>query len=300
MPQDKLLATIPIVLQNSLEDKVQLHQFPLLSRPLEAPPSARLAGKKITARRKNDAGRMEIHLPLDLRQDVWNKERGLELGNARAQDDNANTLDQQQQSEESRLTHLRLRSERVPDRATSSYMIGVLHDNVLHLHPISEIHQFKPSLTYLDVLSRPTRRKTSDSDDSDDDDGPPPDPDEPPPAPAPKPKKEKGKEVEAKEITVSAKKVDDANLQGGLSTMRREMLLGMRKEQEEAWVDYEFSAVDVSPSFLFRADAHLIQSIESHDTLQSILVNTDSKLVCQSTPLDMLTFQSTQTSPQAS
>jgi DNA-directed RNA polymerase-3 subunit RPC5 len=135
-------------------------------------------------------------------------------------------------------------------------MIGVLHEDVLHLHPVSEIHQFKPSLTYLDVLSRPTRRKASDSDDSEDD-GPPPDPDEPAPAPTPKAKKEKGKEVEAKEITVSAKKIDDANLQGGLSTMRREMLLGMRKEQEEAWVDYDFSAVDVG---LPSSSPHIIRS----------------------------------------
>lgn len=251
-PMSRLLATIPILLSDSLGDDLQLHQFPLLSRPLEVPPSARLAGKKITSRRKNDAGRMEIRLPLDLRQDIWNKERGLELGDARAQDDNPAIPAQQQPGEENRLTHLRLRSELVPDRAASSYMIGVLHENVLHLHPVSEIHQFKPSLTYLDVLSRPTRRKASDSDDSEDD-GPPPDPDEPVPAPAPKAKKEKGKEVEAKEITVSAKKADDANLQGGLSTMRREMLLGMRKEQEEAWVDYDFSAVDVrlsSPSHI--------------------------------------------------
>jgi DNA-directed RNA polymerase-3 subunit RPC5 len=239
--EDRLLASIPIVLSNSLGSNLHLHQFPLLSRPLEVPPSAQLSGKKITARRKNEAGRMEIHLPLDLRQDIWNKERGHELGAARAQDDNS-----EQQAEEARLTQLRLRSETVPDRGASSYMIGILHDDVIRLHPLSEIHQFKPSLTYLDVLSRPSRRKPGDSDEDEEDDGPPPDPDEAPPAPAPKPKKGKAKEGEAKEITVTAKKIDDTNLQGGLSTMRREMLIGMRKEQEEAWVDYDFSAADVS------------------------------------------------------
>jgi len=107
----------------------------------------------------------------------------------------------------------------------------------------------------------------------------------PHPHPNRKKGKGKGKEAEAKEVTVSVKKMDDANLQGGLSTMRREMLLGMRKEQEEAWIDYDFCADD---------------SIESHDALQSLLVNTDTKLVCESTPLDVLTFQSSQSTPQAS
>jgi DNA-directed RNA polymerase III subunit RPC5 len=245
---DSLIASIPIILSNN---SLHLHQFPLLARPLHAPPSARLAGKKITSRRKDEAGRMEIHLPLDLRQEVWNKERGLELGNARAQGDSVGQQEQDQ-DQEHRLTHLRLRSEQVADRSTNSYMIGILHDDVLHLHPISEIHQFKPSLTYLDVLSRPSRRKVSDSDDEDEDDGPPPDPDEVPPSPVRKTKKDKGKETEAKEVTITAKKVDDANLQGGLSTMRREMLLGMRKEQEEPWVDYDYSDIDVCPLFNFR------------------------------------------------
>src|ERR1700749_4106987 len=86
--QDRILATVPIVLSNALENNLHLHQFPLMSRPLDPPPSAKLAGKKISARRKNNAGRMEIHVPLDLRQDIWNKERGQELGDARAQDDN--------------------------------------------------------------------------------------------------------------------------------------------------------------------------------------------------------------------
>lgn len=55
--------------------------------------------------------------------------------------------------------------------------------DALHLHPIAETHQFNPSLTYLDEISkaqkRQSRRGVATSDDEDD---PPPDIDDPAPA----------------------------------------------------------------------------------------------------------------------
>lgn len=115
----------------------------------------------------------------------------------------------------------------------------------LHLHPISETHQLRPSLTYLDVLSRKNkRRRGGGGSDSDSDDGPPPDPDDPAPPP-PLPKKDKKPAAEAKEVQVSARKSSDDKgglqpLQGGLSAVRREMLLAIRMEDEEPWEDLEF------------------------------------------------------------
>ena len=50
----------------------------------------------------------------------------------------------------------------------------------LFLHPISETHQFRPTLTYMDALTRKSRRRGGGFSD-DESDGPPPDPDEPAP-----------------------------------------------------------------------------------------------------------------------
>jgi len=123
----------------------------------------------------------------------------------------------------------------------------------LHLQPISETHQFRPTLTYLDVMSQKTRRSRGDAgSDEDSDDGPPPDPDEPLPVLTAASKKEK-KPLEAKEVQVSARKAmdDKGNLQGGLSAVRREMLLAIRAEEDEAWQDLEFCDGEVFIFFLF-------------------------------------------------
>jgi len=115
----------------------------------------------------------------------------------------------------------------------------------LHLHPISETHQLRPTLTYLDILSRKNKRNRGGDSDSDSDDGPPPDPDEV--APVPQPKKEKKAAGDAKEVHVSARKTDDQGglNQGGLSAVRREMLHIIRSEEDEKWESLEFNDVTV-------------------------------------------------------
>lgn len=108
----------------------------------------------------------------------------------------------------------------------------------------------RPTLTYLDAISRKSKRRPGAGSDSDSDDGPPLDPDDP--APLPVVKKEKKVTGEAKEIQVSARKATDdksgmQSSQGGLSTVRREMLLAIRTEDEEEWQDLEFCDGEVSP-----------------------------------------------------
>lgn len=93
------------------------------------------------------------------------------------------------------------------------------------------------------------RRAGGGGSDSDSDDGPPPDPDEPPPPPVQK--KEKKPAAEAKEVQVSARKSSDDKtgmqpLQGGLSTVRREILQAIRTEDEEPWDDLDFCDGEVS------------------------------------------------------
>lgn len=108
----------------------------------------------------------------------------------------------------------------------------------LYLHPVSELHQFRPALTYLDVQSRKTMRSTTTGSEYDSDEGPPPDPDEVPVSAAPR-RKEK-KPVEMKEISVSTRKTDDKGTAVGLSTMRREILQVIRAEEDEEWQNYEY------------------------------------------------------------
>ena len=116
----------------------------------------------------------------------------------------------------------------------------------LHLHPINETHQFRPTLTYMDMHLRKSRR-TRPGDESDDDEGPPPDPDEP--APAPVPKKEKKPAGEAKEVQVAVRKTGESQglqFTGGMTQVRRDMLTLIHAEEDERWDDYEYCGGEVS------------------------------------------------------
>ncbi len=117
----------------------------------------------------------------------------------------------------------------------------------MHLHPLTETHQLRPTLTYLDALDRKGRRnRGADSDSESDGGGPPPDPDEVPPiSTLPK---AKGPVGGAKEVQVTALKVDEKggpHLQGGLSTIRREMLMGIRAEEEDEWQELAYHSPEV-------------------------------------------------------
>ncbi|KAI0651728.1 Sin-like protein conserved region-domain-containing protein [Trametes meyenii] len=240
--EDRLVSVIPVHFTNALEPNIHIHQFPLLTRPLEVPPSAAASGKCIRARLKPKVKRLEVHVPVDTRGEVWNAERSKELGNARVEDDKEKNQElpkvKQREGEEARLSEVRMRSEQVPQQG--AYVLGVLREGRLHFHPISETHQFRPTLTYMDMYTRKTRR-TRGGDDSDDDDGPPPDPDEPPPAPAPK--KEKKPVGDAKEVQVAVRKTGESSglqFQGGLTQVRREMLTLIHAEEDERWEDFEY------------------------------------------------------------
>jgi DNA-directed RNA polymerase III subunit RPC5 len=122
------------------------------------------------------------------------------------------------------------------------------HPGTLHLHPLNETHQLRPTLTYLDALNRKGRRARGADSDSDSGDGsPPPDPDDVSPVSAPK----KGKKPasEAKEVQVAARKAEERggrDLQGGMSAMRRELLISLRVEEEEEWQDLTYHGPEVS------------------------------------------------------
>jgi DNA-directed RNA polymerase-3 subunit RPC5 len=243
MEEDCIIARLPIHFTNAFEPNIQMHQFPLLTRPLQVPPTAAAAGKRIQARYKSEVHKLEIHVPVDTRPEVWNVERGVALAQARVEDDREKNQElakpKHREGEEPRLSEVRLQSERVGQ--TGVYMLGIVRGDRLNLHPISETYQFRPTLTYLDAVSKKNKRMGDD--DSDSDDGPPLDPEEPAPVASP-PKKEKKPAGEAKEVQVTARKVtDDKNagsMQGGLSASRRDMLALIRAEEDDIWQNLEF------------------------------------------------------------
>lgn len=167
----------------------------------------------------------------------------------------------------------------------------------MHLHPISETHQFRPTLTYLDVLSRKSRpsRAGAGDGDFDSDDGPPPDPDDPTPAPAVV-KKEK-KPTDSKEVQVTAKKTSEdktgtQHFQGGLSQVRREMLTMIRDEAEEPWEELEYCDGEVTFIYplCFNAsiDVFGAQHVDSADAFDSVFSKESIMLTCKTEMSDML------------
>ncbi|KAG5654770.1 hypothetical protein H0H81_003778 [Sphagnurus paluster] len=269
---DEIISVLPIHYSTGHFPDIQLHQFPLLTRPLQAPPSAVLSGKRITARMKPEVRRLEVHVPADTRPEVWNVERTKELGAARVDDDrekNQEIKGKVREGEEPRLSEIRMQSEEILQKGT--YMLGVVRDGQLHLHPITQTHQFRPTLTYLDMLSRKNKRGRG-GDDSDSDDGPPPDPDEV--VMAPVAKKEKKPTGESREVQVTARKAEDkgGQIQGGLSVVRREMLQAIRAEEDEKWEDLEF---------------YDVTSVESGESFEGVFSQSDDVLECKT---DITTF----------
>ena len=127
---DQLIAVLPIHYSNALDGDIHLHQFPLLTRPLQVPPSAAASGKRIRARLKPGVRRLEIHVPVDTRPEVWNAERSRDLGKARVEDDKEKNQEEpkvkQREGEEPRLSEVRMRSEQVPHMG--AYVLGVLRE----------------------------------------------------------------------------------------------------------------------------------------------------------------------------
>lgn len=138
---DELISSIPIRFSNGLAPNVHIHQYPLLTRPLQAPPSAIASGKRITARIKPQVRRLEVHVPADTRPEVWNTERGRELGAFRIEDDrerNQELKGKMREDEEPRLSEIRLRSEQIPQRGV--HMLGVVRDGAFCFFLVSVMY----------------------------------------------------------------------------------------------------------------------------------------------------------------
>lgn len=128
---DPIVNILPIHFSNALSPSLHIHQFPLLNRSLQTPPSAAQAGKRIRARIKQNVKRLEVHVPADTRPGFWNVERSRELGGARVEDDRDKNQDsglegKGRDDEEPRLAEIRLRGEQVEQKGV--YMLGIVRD----------------------------------------------------------------------------------------------------------------------------------------------------------------------------
>ena len=144
---DEVVGVVPIHYTNSLAPNIAVLQFPLLTRPLDIPPSAAASGKRIQARIKPNVRKLEIHVPADTRPEVWNKERAAILGAARLEDDqekNQESKLKQREGEQPRLSEVRLSGEEIPH--TGTYMIGVVRNGM------------PPSLIFCTALKRISRK----------------------------------------------------------------------------------------------------------------------------------------------
>lgn len=125
---DELITVLPVHFTNALSPNVQLHQFPLLNRPLQVPPSAQMSGKRITARIKPGIRRIELHVPADTRPEVWGSDKSRDFGAARIEYDAEKRQERKglKEGEEPRLREIRLQSEQLPQRGI--HMLGIIRN----------------------------------------------------------------------------------------------------------------------------------------------------------------------------
>lgn len=132
LEDDPIVSVLPIRISDALSPNIHLHQYPLLTRSLQVPPAAAQSGKKIRARLKPKSARLEVHVPTDTRAEVWNRERGEELGQARLTDDAEKNAQSKKGGNDPRLTEMRLQSEKIEKRG--AYMLGIVRDGMHKKH----------------------------------------------------------------------------------------------------------------------------------------------------------------------
>ena len=160
---DEVVSVLPIHFSDALAPNIHIHQFPLLTRSLQEPPTALLSGKRITARIKPQNRRLEIHVPVDTRPEVCNHQKSKELGAARADDDREKNQDKKEKREdEPRLSETRLKSEEITHKGVQ--VLGIVRDGEFDCYVVDDLTHvlrqttsasYKPNAsisTYVDLL----------------------------------------------------------------------------------------------------------------------------------------------------
>ena len=141
---DELVSVLPIHFSDALSPNIHIHQFPLLTRPLQEPPTALLSGKRITARIKSQNRRLEIHVPVDTRPEVCNLQKSKDLGVARLDDDREKNQvkKEKREDEDPRLSETRLKSEEITHRGVP--VLGIVRDGGFDCYMVDVLaHDFR-------------------------------------------------------------------------------------------------------------------------------------------------------------
>ncbi|BGP12762.1 hypothetical protein JCM10213_007277 [Rhodosporidiobolus nylandii] len=201
---------------------------------------------KLNAKFKPHTQHLEITVPMEKHPERWNednakhfaagvveekdreREKAQEKKGRRKRRDAGDDEDEQRYKEEKearRLDKMVYASTGVPE--VTSYLIGVVKNDALHLNPVNQTFQLRPSLTYLDnllAIERRAKRAAQAGDDDDDEEM----------------SDTELKKEEAKAVQVSVKQAagSDPNkgpLGGGNGRAGAGLFAPLRAEESESW-----------------------------------------------------------------
>ncbi|KAJ2776399.1 hypothetical protein H4R18_005687 [Coemansia javaensis] len=205
LPDDEIVAEVPVFLTQKLERQLHLLQYPQrvgVLRPGELLPRA--------ARIKPVHGQIELDIPLDVHSPMYNKARGVELGEGIADDGRL-------------LDTTTLVSVDIPK--SSEYLAAVVRDGEVHLTAIDRVTQLRPSLKYLDRIAekKAASRKADNSDDE----------------------AAEKKEVKAQTVQVT---VRSAQAEEALRQQQNSIAYMQQRLEEEPWADLAYFDVGTDES----------------------------------------------------
>ncbi|GAA6001863.1 hypothetical protein JCM10207_002356 [Rhodosporidiobolus poonsookiae] len=244
---------------------------------------AQSAGK-LSTKYKPKTQHLEITVPMEKHPDRWNEDTAKVLAQGvvedrdrereRAQEgkrgrrkrkDAADDEDEQRYKEDKearRLDKMVLASTGVPE--VTSYLVGVVKNDALHLNPVNQTFQLRPSLTYLDNLlaieRRAKRAAQAGEDDTDDDVS-----------------DTELKKEEAKAVQVSVKSGDAVGkgpLGGGNGRAGASLFAPLRAEEMESWkpLEHHHARTDAASKAFNRLFAPTKQKLTSTTKPKEYLV----------------------------
>ncbi|GAA5832147.1 hypothetical protein JCM11251_004255 [Rhodosporidiobolus azoricus] len=200
---------------------------------------------KLAAKYKPQTQHLEVTIPMEKHPERWNednaktfaqgvveerdreREKAQEKKGRRKRRDAADDEEEQrykEDKEQRRLDKMVYASSGVPE--VTSYLIGVMKNDALHLNPVNQTFQLRPSLTYLDnllALERRAKRAAQAGDDDEDEDV--------------SDTELKREEAKAVQVSIKQKEGGDAKgpLGGGNGRAGASLFAPMRAEEAESW-----------------------------------------------------------------
>ncbi|KAI8579221.1 hypothetical protein K450DRAFT_243346 [Umbelopsis ramanniana AG] len=147
--EDEILHEIPVYLSTKLAQNLYLFQYPLRVLPF-APGTGPAA-----ARIKPKSQLIEVDLPIDTRAPTYDKGRGDDFASGVTGEKFRTVFDQEDEDDYSGRPKKRtlldkqtLGSTLIPTK--TKYLVGVLKDKELHVTPLTNTVQMRPTLSYID------------------------------------------------------------------------------------------------------------------------------------------------------